>query len=271
MTLMKEERFNWNPFSMFGEAPYGVRFKTDVDDLEFATKEDLEAIKADPRLLKLHQAMTSGVTKKFQGFADEKKQFAKTMEALQAQVAELDGSLQEWENWYITNQKVLSNPGKGNDDPNPKKGKDNVMDGDEKMWEKKFEQLITAVNQAGGQFERKLTHMGKMLSLSMQMNDLYRKNPKMDGDKVLDAALQSGSQNLNDVYNEVYHDDILNQQVEERLTPRLEEEITKRMTKVESGSGATPMKFEIPKETPKTWTDAGQEFLVERAKEAAKP
>jgi len=241
-----------------------------LDDLEFATKEDLEAIKADPRLLKLHQAMTAGVTKKFQGSAEEKKQLQKTIESLQAQVGELDGGLQEWENWFTSNREALSNLGRVEPDPNKvKKGKGD--EGDEGMYEKKLNQLVQAVNQAGGQINKKIAHMGKMLTLSMQLNDLYRKNPQMDGEKVLDAALKSGETDLNRAYDEVYHDDILNKQVDERLGPRVDEEVQKRMTKVETGSGATPIKFEIPKETPKSWGDAGTEFLQEKAAEAAKP
>jgi hypothetical protein len=244
----------------------------DMDDLEFATAEDLAAIKADPRLSKLHQAMTAGVTKKFQSSAEERKQLLKTVEVLQAQVAELDGGLQEWENWFTSNRETLSNLGRSDPNSDPNKGKRNKgSEGDEGMYEKKLNQLVQAVNQAGGQINQKIAHMGKMLTLSMQLNDLYRKNPKMDGEKILDAALKSGETDLNRAYDEVYHDDILSQQVEERLGPRLEEEVQKRMTKVETGSGATPIKFEIPKETPKTWGDAGTEFLEERIKEAAKP
>jgi hypothetical protein len=216
--------------------------------------------------------MTAGVTKKFQLSAEEKKQLLKTVEALQAQVGELDGGLQEWENWFTSNREALSNLGRSDPNADPTKGKRNKgNEGDEGMYEKKLNQLVQAVNQAGGQINQKIAHMGKMLTLSMQLNDLYRKNPQMDGEKILDAALKSGETDLNRAYDEVYHDDILNKQVDERLGPRVEEEVQKRMTKVETGSGATPIKFDIPKETPKTWTDAGEEFLDERAKEAAKP
>lgn len=265
-------RFNWNPFSILGETPSGLRFKSELDDLEFASKEDLEKIKANPELSRLHQAMMAGVTKKFQTSAEERKQLLKTVETLQTQNAELDGGLQEWENMYLQHKDAIDTAVMAKADPNLGRGKGGKGgEGDEGMYEKKFNQLVRDINQAGGQFEKKLTHYGKMLSLSMQLNELYRKNPTMDGEKVLDAALKSGRTDLNESYNEVYHDEILNKEVEAKLTPRLEEEVQKRMTKVETGSGATPIKFEIPKETPKTWTDAGAEFLKERAAEAAKP
>jgi len=271
---IKNNQFNWNPFSIFGETPSGLRFKTEFDDLEFATKEDLEAIKADPRLSKLHQAMTAGVTKKFQERAEREKQLLQTIESIKAQTAELDGSLQEWENWFIQNKEALANLGRGNPEADlnlNKSRKTRTGEGDEGMWEQKFNKLVQAINQAGGQFERKLGQMGKMLSLSMQLSELYRKNPTMDGEKVLDAALKAGETDLNRAYSDVYQDDIMNQAVEEKLKPRLEEELIKRQTNVETGSGATPIKFEIPKESSKPWTDLGQEFLKEKAVEDAKP
>jgi hypothetical protein len=216
--------------------------------------------------------MTAGVTKKFQGAAEERKQLLKTIETLKAQNADLDGGLQEWENLYIQNKGAIDNAllkkgSSGDETPSPKKGGGD----DAGVWEKKFNQLVTAINQAGGQFEKKLGHMGRMLSLSMQLNDLHRKHPELDSEKLLDAALESKNFDLDDVYGKVYHEEIFNKALEEKLPTRVEEEIAKRKTNVETGSGATPIKFEVPKETPKSWADAGTEFLQEREKEAAKP
>jgi len=93
----------------------------------------------------------------------------------------------------------------------------------------------------------------------------------MDEQKVLDVALEKGYRNLDDAFNEAYREDILNKEVETRMGSRVEEEIAKRQTRVETGSGAQPLKFDLGKDAPKTWTDAGQQFLEERAKEANKP
>jgi hypothetical protein len=111
-----------------------------------------------------------------------------------------------------------------------------------------------------------------MLKLSMQLNDLYRKNPELDADKVLDIALKKGYTDLSKAYEdrEAYGEEIFNKEVETRLKPRLEEEMAKRNTNVESGSGAVPINFELPKEMPKSFEDAGSRFLAERAKEESK-
>jgi len=267
--MVKSKMFKWNPFILLGEAPASLRFKTEVDDLEFASKEDLEAIKADPKLSKLHQSMTAGVSKKFQSFAEERKALLQKVEMLQAQIAELDAGLTEWEDTYIKHKPEIDAvlTGKGGQ---PERGKKLKSDEDEGVWEGKFNQLVTAINKAGEGIEKRISKAERMLHLSMQLNDLYRKNPQMDGDKVLDAAIKAGDPDLDRAYQTAYHDDILNQEVDKRLQPRVQEELQKRTTNVETGSGATPLKFEIPKEASKNWTELGQDFLKERAEELAK-
>jgi len=275
---MRKTNFQWNPFSILGEAPGTYRFKTNFGDggegdLEFATKEDLEVIEANPQLKKVHQAMLSGVNKKFQEWASDRKQLQQAVESLNSKVRELDGGLSEWEEWFTNNKDSLMNLGKPDDGNQPKnqRGGREREGGDEGVLEKRFNQLVQTFNQAGSRIEQRIGHMGKMLSLSMQLNDLYRKNPEMDGEKVLDTALKSGITDLSRAYQDTYHDDILNKQVEERLKPRIDEEMAKRTTQVETGSGAVPLTFETLKQSPKSWNEAGQQFLEERAKEEAKP
>jgi hypothetical protein len=238
-----------------------------ADELEFASKEDLEAIKADPKLAKVYQSMQAGVTKKFQTWSDENKNLQQKVNTLTTQVGELDSGLMEWENWFTQNKDVLTNLGKSaqndQDEGKKKKVKEEVDD--------RYEELVNSFKGAAQQFESRLNHIGRMLNLSMQLNDIVRLHPEVDGMKVLDSALKGGYQDLNLAYKEAYGEDILNKQVEEKLKPRLEEELARRQTNVETGSGAVPMTFELPKELPKTFTEAGHQFLEDRAKEANKP
>jgi hypothetical protein len=239
-----------------------------MEDLEFASKEDLEAIKADPKLAKVYQSMQAGVTKKFQAWSDDNKKLQDSVKTLTQQVTELDSGLMEWENWFTQNKDVLTNLGKSNqNDQDDKKVKVKT----DKELDDRYEKLVETFRGAANQFESRLNHLGRMLNLSMQLNDIVRLHPEVDGMKVLDSALKGGYQDLTLAYKEAYSEDILNKQVEEKLKPRLEEERLKRETNVETGSGATPMTFELPKEIPKTFTEAGHQFLEDRAKEANKP
>lgn len=245
------------------------------EELEFATKEDLEAIKSDPKLSKYYQAVQAGVTKKFQSYAEEKRNLQKMVESLQAQVKELDGGLMEWEDWFTQNKPILEKVAKMGD-------QSNLGDSDEgrgkrgKVKEEvddRYEKLIETVNRAGGEIERRFNHMNRVLSLSMQLNDLYRRNPKMDGNKVLDVALKKGYTDLDKAYqdDDAYGQEILEGKVMEKVGPRVEEELIKRRTNVETGSGSVPSRFELPKEMPKSFTEAGTQFLEEREKEVNKP
>ena len=137
----------------------------------------------------------------------------------------------------------------------------------------RYDKLAGELGRLNQQWERRIQHMNRMLGLSMQLNDLYRENPKLDGNKVLDIALKKGYTNLMDAYrdDDAYGKEILSGKVEEALKPRLEEELAKHRTNVETGSGSVPSSFELPKEMPKSFSDAGKQFLEERAKEAAKP
>lgn len=282
---MKEKErscnFKWNPFLLRGEAPASLRFFPDGEDgeEEFASKEDLEAIKADPRLAKIYKAMQAGVTKKFQERAAESQELKKMVNELKRQNSEWNTSLSEWENFYLQHQEAIDAIAKGGGGGGERSsdGKGKGKGKQEEGGDERYDKLIEAFNRAGEAFEKRLTHMGKMLGLSMQLNELQRKNPTMDANKVLDIALKKGYDNLTDAYkdDDAYGKDILNARVEEQLKPRLEEELAKRTTNVETGSGAQLTKFELPKELPKSFADAGQQALAdinaERAKGTGKP
>jgi hypothetical protein len=266
--------FKWNPFTLKGEAPASMRFLADPNpESEFASKEDLEIINANPQLLKTHKAMLAGVQKKLEGFNTEKKQMQAQLEKLTAQVTELDSGLTEWETWASTNkgliEKVTSAGSKGGEGSGEEGGKGGKKGGE---TDTRMEELIQAINRGASQYEERLGKLDRMLKLSMQMNELYRKNPKVDMDKVLDVALKKGHNDLTKAYEdkEAYGEEIFSQEVETRLKPRLEEELAKRNTNVESGSGSIPVTFEMPKELPKSFEDAGARFLQDREKEASK-
>ena len=274
---MRSINFKWNPFTMMGEAPASMRFfPGEEDDSEFASKEDLAIINANPELQKVHKAMLAGVQKKFQSFNEEKKTMQEQLSTLTDQVTQLDGYLQEWEEWSTKNKPLLEKfiaAGGGNIEEGKEKGKvKTTQQGDDERFNKLIEEINRGAQQMMGQFQQELGKRDRMLKLSMQLGTLHRKYPDMDENKVLDIAIKKGYLDLEKAYadKEAYGDELFNKEVETRLKPRIEEELAKRNTDIESGSGAVPTTFELPKELPKSFSDAGDRFLADREKEAAK-
>ncbi len=264
--MIKSKSFKWNPFVMFGEAPASYRFKEE-DDLEFASKEDLEAIGADPRLSKLHTSMKAGVTKKFQTFSETLKQLQAENVGLKQQVEELDSGLGEWEQWSEANKPTLLafvEAQKKGGEVREKGGGREV----DKGIESRIGRMEQTFNQERTAFKKEIGNLGRMLDFSLQLGELHRQYPNMDAKKVLEVMKNKGHRNLLDAYkdDDAYGKELFDGEVEKRLKPRLEEELTKRNTKIESGSPSFPIKFELPKDRPTSMLDAGKEFLEEKSK-----
>ncbi len=269
--MRKKVNFKWNPFSLSGEAPVSLRWAPEGDEFEFATKEDLEKIKANPELAKVHQAMLVGVNKKMQASAEEKKQLLKQVEGLTSQMKEIDGKLLEWEDWSVENRPLLEkfvSSQERESDPDLR-----VLQGREKGKEKggemdkQYQKLVASFEQGAKELKGEIARLNKVVNYTLQIGDLRRERPDVDVSKVLDTALKEGLDDLSRAYKIAYHDEIVGKEVEMKLKPRLEEELAKRNTNVETGSGSVPISFELPKEQPKSFTDAGIQFLQERAKE----
>jgi hypothetical protein len=92
----------------------------------------------------------------------------------------------------------------------------------------------------------------------------------MDIMKVLQTAKEKGVGDLKTAYDLAYRDELLNKEVEERVKKTLEEKEAERRKTLETGSGTIPLTFERPKEVPKSFTEATQQFLKERALEGEK-
>lgn len=234
-----------------------------VDELEFATKEDLAAIEANPELKRIHQAMMAGVTKKFQSWSAEKNQLSETLNAYTE-------TLQQWEEWRPILDSYVANPTnlQGDPDPNPnpkvKKGDNGVA-----ALVDSFQSFQNEVKGLGQKFTEELNTQRRMFDLGLQLDDLRRthfeKYPKVafDANKILSIAVEKGYRNLEDAYSSVYRDDFIKNDVESQVATRLEEEKAKLRVQGEIGGATTPTHFKLPDTTPKSFSDASSGVLDE--------
>jgi hypothetical protein len=244
------------------------------EDLEFLTKEEIDEIDKDPRLKKLRASMTTGVQKKFQGYNTTTKQ-------LQQQLTDLSGALDEWEQYGkvvdpIYRKSLESSGGEEEEEQVVQRKVKNKDQADAAEWKKAHTELTKQFNEAATFFKSEMGKMGQMVKLTMQSVKILKDHPDADLGKLLDHALKSGKADLEDAYTGAYHKEIVDKEVNTQVESRLKEELAKKKTKVESGSGETETHFEIPKlsekdgkvDGSKNWGDLSHDFLKERAEAA---
>ena len=243
---------------------------------EFATKEDLEAIEKSPELKKVYAAMKAGVTKKFQERSLSEKKLTEQLQAY-------DAALSEWEQWgqsvkpIIEDYESQGQPGaddRASASTNRGRRSPTVAEENKQISKlvKTVEQLNESFTKATQDYDARLNQVNRMFDLSVQLNDLYRLDPEIDGNKILETTLKEGLPTLRDGYNHVYRDKLIKKEVDPLVEKRVQEELAKRQTPAETGSGATGLGFELPKEPPKSWTDASKgamDVLKEERSKAA--
>ena len=246
------------------------------DEMEFASKEDLEEITNNPALQKIYNAMKAGVTKKFQSWANERKQLADTL-------SNYENLLKQWEEWrpYLEDLQT----GEPTYDPyeedrgrqpayrdtyrRAEDRRTRTPSSDEESTIDSFKSFRDEVLKAGRGFEERLNTMQRMMDLSLQLEDLRRNHHdtypdvKFDAQKILSTALEKNYPTLEDAYRSVYRDDFIKKDVEKQLSTRLTEEKAKMMAPGETGGGITSTHFKPPDDVPKTFSDASKSILDE--------
>lgn len=236
-----------------------------MDELEFATKEDLEAINADERLKRVYNAMLAGVNKKFQSWAEERKKLSETLAAY-------EDILRQWEQW----RPVIENYSQGYTAVEPPEEEEQLFKGRKTKqketydndWQAELQAFRDEIYRAAQGFQKELETMRRMFDLSLQLDDLRREHAKkypdleLDAKKIIDTAISKGYPDLENAYMAAYRDEFIKREVEQQLKSRLEEEKAKLRAPSETGS-PSPTYFEAPKEAPKSFAEATKQVLEE--------
>ncbi|MEM2125705.1 MAG: hypothetical protein QXQ53_04840 [Candidatus Methanosuratincola sp.] len=236
------------------------------DDIEFATKEDLEEIAKNEALQRVYNAMKAGVTKKFQSWAEEKRAWEAERNKLTSTLNAYEDALRQWEEWrpfiesYLSGQLPLEE--EEVEEPwSRRKGQKEEPDLSHFIRKDEAENMLR-------QLQNELSTMRRMFDLSLQLDDLRRthstKYPDVEFDarKILSVALEKGYPSLEDAYLAAYKDHFIQKEVDSRLKSRLEEEMAKLKAPSETGATA-PTHFELPKEAPKSFSEATKQVLEE--------
>ena len=242
----------------------------DENDTEFATKEDLDAINANPELKKVYDAMNAGVTKKFQSYSQslrEREDALKSMEEINRQ----------WEEWrpiidsYIENPTFAQN-NEGDDDENRGNRNGNRGGNKKRNIDSFDESRFVSRDEVGKTAQELRSELGttrRMFELSLELDDLRREHAvkyptiKFDTNKVLATAMEKGYTKLEDAYQSIYRDDFIKSEVESKVSERVKEIEASHRSPGETGSGSMPTFMKPPTNVPKSFSDATKSVLDE--------
>lgn len=236
---------------------------------ETFTNTDPESL---PEELKtIYKGMQADYTRKTQAIADERKTFSTERSNYETGLQDL-GSLRErvtqWESWYEGLQKTIEQ--ENNDKKATKSdaatGVDYLQENSPETtkiiqgFQSKITDLELKLDSAYGAIKDSGEQVNRMFDYHAQLTELSAKHPNLEKSKLLDHALKSGQRNLTKAYEDLYRDDIIKSQVEERL----KEELDKRKT---DGIkfGGQPMIIRTREAKPKSFADATAAILQQKS------
>ena len=221
------------------------------------TKEQIEAIKANPELNELYDSLNSDYTQKSQANAA----FKSLIDELGFSTADdLKAHLAEWQRYGTAVEPIMSsiresgidvngidwtklaNAGTGpdgepDDTTGPRhssrgsKAKGGAMIDGEYYTKAEINAMVKEFQKGlDSHYEERFSNQDRLLDRALELQDLYREHFgrtgkfDMDAKKVVDRALEKKLQSLKDAYTDFYHDDMTKEEVEKEVSKRLETE-----------------------------------------------
>jgi molecular chaperone GrpE (heat shock protein) len=227
-----------------------------------------------PELQSLYKEMQADYTRKTTELADIRKHSEQERQRFEEQLRTYGGmeqELQHWRSWY---EHISANPEAlktGQQDSssltNQGDGGDELDLGDRTVQQvtnlqKTIDELKQQLESVQGTVNATSDRTGRMFAYHTQLSDLMREHPTVDRDKLVQHAVNRGMTDLKAAYEDLYRDDIINAEVEQRLETRLREERAKGIT----GAGRQVV-VRPHTEGPRSFSEATQQILDQRASE----
>jgi len=214
-------------------------------------------------LKQLYKSMQADYTRKTtelarqqEGHNTEKQQLLDRLKNAGA----LEQEVTQWRNWFASLEKdkatkkddksVSTDIDYLKDNPEVSKIVDNFK-GDIEQLKVQLSGYDSALKEQGDRFNR-------IVGFQSQLNDLIRENPKLDKDKLLGFAVEKHIPDLKKAYQELYHDEI----VEDEVKKRVQVELLKKRT-----DGIMGGQYALRREASaaKTFGEATANILKEKA------
>lgn len=216
----------------------------------------------------IYKNMQADYTRKTQELAERRKAFDEKESQWETKLQEFGAAVQErdqWRQWYASIE-----ADNGGDDPAADPALNHTPTGDEDgdaMTSAKIAQLEKTIQELQGKLgnyddliKSTQDRTGRMFAYHTQLSDILRSHPEVDRDKLVKHAVDKGFTDLEAARQDLYHDDIINAEVEKRLEERLKEERAKHVT----GTGRQVV-LKPRSEGPKSYGEATQSILDQKA------
>ena len=227
------------------------------------TKDQIAAIKADPSLASLYDALNADYTQKTQALSDDRKDLEQRLE----EAIEYGNSAADWISKAEPLLADLDTRGNQRREPSTPRHDGNAPD--IKLLVDRLAKLETFIQRATQDLGGKLEGYDRMFDLNYQLGDLRDKYKGKDINvkKVLKYALDKNLSSLDDAYMGAYRDDLIGEEADKRAQAKIDEFQASRKT--EDGSRASAkgkeVLFRLPDDRPHTMGEATQSALSDLA------
>ena len=239
------------------------------------TKEEMDAINADPRLSALYKSMQADYTRKTQSVATD----AKAMKDLQDQLDEMKSYVEQAEAYVNYAAPIVKQfeegqytfPTNGNDkggkgrNQGSSSSKDAIIDellGRIEHLEGQFDKGGQEINNAIGRLDKMFNYLGEINDLQIQR---FNETGKFDLDipKLLSTAKERKTPSLRDAFEFAYKDERIDRAAKAKADELYKEAQAKHTT--EEGKRTPSPKsetiFRLSKDTPKSFGEATEQAL----------
>jgi len=243
----------------------------DNADVENAAKKDetftnLDPATLTPELQEIYKSMQAGFTKKTQEFSDRSKEFTTKEQKWEEELKTFGAVEQEnkkWHEWYQNLQEeddsvIEVQPETALSDAATEQSPEvrEILKQFQDSQSSSVNNLQQEIDGLKAALKNTTDQTSRMFNYQSQLGDLEKEYTDIDKQKVLDHALKIGQPDLKKAYSDLYHDDLLEHEVQKRLTEELAKQRTQGIR-----SNAQQIIVKSKNNAPKSFAQATEQIV----------
>lgn len=218
-----------------------------------------------PELQEIYKSMQAGFTKKTQEMADRQKAFEAKEQSWEKELKKfgvVEEENKKWNEWYAGLEEDTDTT-KTSQQEDQSADTDTSQDSDVQKILKNFQDSQTStvnnlkqeVDTLKAALKQSTDQTSRMFNYQSQLGELAEEYEGIDKQAILDHALKIGQPDLKKAYSDLYHDDLVQREVDKRV----EEELAKRRTQG-IRAGAQQVIVKRSSNAPKSFAEATEQI-----------